>query len=282
MPFTIDYGPISTAMNLAQQAGQAQAAQTGFQDQESLQQHLLASQQQAAQQKAQEISLALESQRNQNTQQLAMAQMQNEQAYRQQYLGSLDNYRQGTVGVRQQVANTGQQRVDQTGAYQQGELGNAQDKLQQQQMFQQWTMDHGDTLANSAQANSIAGQIKTALANGMSLTDPQVQPLVQSLTAIDQQMKPQRGGHRRGGANNNPQSNNGVTITPSGQPLPSPQSNATSYGSGSPPPGYGTVAPGSAGVATPDVVHQFAQRMGPGASPDQIRREMLSEGWSLQ
>lgn len=205
MPFTVDYGPISTAMGLAAQGGQAQAAQTGFQDQMGLQQHLLASQQQAANQRAQEISLALEGQRNQNTQQLAQAQLASQQAYQQAYLGSMNNYRNGVVDVRQQTAQTGQQRADQQGQYQQSQIGLQQQKQQQTAQFQQWEQSHGDTLASNQQAQSIDGQIKNLMAQGMTLDSPQVAPLWQQLQQLDAAMKQRTSQQPGGQAGNIPQ-----------------------------------------------------------------------------
>lgn len=184
MPFTIDYGPISTAMNLAQQGGQAQAAQTGFTDQVALSQHLLQSQQAAASQRAQEISLALENQRNQNTQQLAMAQMQNEQAYRQQYLGGLNNYRQGTLGVRQDQAGIQQQRANQQGQYQNSIVGIDQNKQNSLAQYQQWEQQHGDAIANIGAAKVLDDTIKTKLQNGMDATNEfqQLQGIITNAT----------------------------------------------------------------------------------------------------
>lgn len=265
MPFTIDYGPISTAMGLAQQAGQAQAAQTGFSDQMQLQQHLLASQQQAASQRAQEISLALEGQRNQSTNQLAQAQLKSQQQYQQAYLGSLNNYRTGMVDVRQQTANTGEQKANQQGQYQTGELGIQQQKVQSQQAYQQWEQSHGDTIASNQQAQSMDGQIKNLMAQGFTLDSPQVAPLWQQLQQLDAQMK--QGPRGQGGQPNIPQQAIPPTV-----PLGQSQTGADQAAGAQ-------VQPGSRGQIDPQTTQAFIQMAG----GDVVKARQMAQaaGWSF-
>lgn len=187
MPFDINYGPISTAMGLARQAGQAQGTQLGFQDQQEMQRQLLAQQQASQQARAQDISLSLEGQRNAATQNLAQAQLANTTAYQHANLAQLGQYRQDLGNSRVQQAGAAQQRADQQGGYQQGQLQVQQQKLVQQQAYQQWEQQHGDFIASNGQAQQINSTIKNALAAGKNLTDPDIAPLVQHLTQLEQQ-----------------------------------------------------------------------------------------------
>lgn len=209
MPFTVDYGPISTAMNLAVGAGQAQRQQIGFGEDMQALGYLQHAQQMSQQQKATEIQqslqgqqLGIEEQRNQATNQLAQAQMQATSNYHQGLLGNQANrnantadYQQGRVGALQQNADTNSYRADNMDAYRQMMAGIAQ---QNSGIRQQVADQQGQKIAQGPNQernlqdyyNSLATQARSMESNASKnfadpKTDPQYQAVVQKMKEIE-------------------------------------------------------------------------------------------------
>lgn len=169
MPITMQYGPISAALGLAQQAGIGQ----GFAEQRSaqLQAQQLAQQaqdeldKQYATQVQDTMQQQNEQQQNQQSQgamaqkaamdraqlQLQQQQEQSRNLQLQQQIG----YQNGMLGVQQQNANTKTSSATNTADYHQGELGNQQAALENR-------ADQTLLQSQSSQAKSIQAQIQFA------------------------------------------------------------------------------------------------------------------------
>lgn len=123
MPIVVNYTPAGLVGNLASNAGQFATGQATFQN--DLESSRLALQQQQA-----------DTQRYNELARLEMegAQIADNQWYKQQQLNSLNQFRQGQVGVRQDANALRGRQIGNQGAYQQGQLavrGNANDIRQQ-------------------------------------------------------------------------------------------------------------------------------------------------------
>lgn len=281
MPFDINYGPISTAMGLAQQAGQAQGTQLGFQDQQEMQRQLLAQQQASQQARAQDISLSLEGQRNSATQNLAQAQLANTAAYQQANLAQLAAYRQGTVGARTEQAGAATTRAQNQGAYQQGQLGVGQQNADTRQQaaqalsqYQQWEESHGDALANDAAAQALSQVIKAKLSQGLNASQEfaRIQTLLAGSNLVNNAQAQSPAPAIQSG--NSP---GAISIAPSGvNPA------AGGYVQNYPPQGQSAPQPGQ--QVNPDIA--AAKTLGlqlqqQGLSPDKIRQQLLAQFPSL-
>jgi hypothetical protein len=202
MPITIQYGPISAALGLAQQAGDGQ----GFAQQRSSQ---LAAQQQAQQaqdeidrQNSTMIQDSMQQQENSARNQLsAGAQAQQAASERANYqlqqqgqternlqLQQQIGYQNGMLGVQQQNAATRQTAAGTTADYRQGELGNQQIALE----------NHADqTLLQSqaAQTKQVEEQIKNAQAQAVKIranplsNDKDAQPWDDQVKALQAQLQ---------------------------------------------------------------------------------------------
>jgi hypothetical protein len=158
MAFNIQYGPISSALGLAQQAGKNQAAQQNFQDFTQFANLTNQSQEELDRRNANQIQEALQAQGQQNQLGLAHQQMgmeqtryqaQNELAKAQ--MAATNDYREGMLDVSQQRADTSSQRAGTYDAYSTGRLQNAlkSTDVRQQQV---------DTQASIAQQRAAAAQ----------------------------------------------------------------------------------------------------------------------------
>jgi hypothetical protein len=169
MPITMQYGPISAALGLAQQAGNGQ----GFAEQRSaqLQAQQLAQQAQDEldKQYATQVQDTMQQQQMQQQNQLSQGEMaqkaaieranlqlqqqneQNRSLQLQQQIG----YQNGMLGVQQQNAKTKETASQNTADYRQGELGNQQVALENR-------ADQTLLQSQTKQAQSIQAQIQFA------------------------------------------------------------------------------------------------------------------------
>lgn len=232
MAIQVDYGPISTAMGLAQQAGAADRQQIGFGQDMQLMNYAQRAQQLANQQRSTEIqqslsgqSLGLEAQRNQATEDLARQQLAAQTAYQQANLQSLSQYRQGSVGARQETADAASQRAQNQGDYNAGRLdigqqnadtrGQSADQMaqnraalaaiaqQRQGTYQQQVQQQGqigeqrnDIAGSEADSRALLGEynalqhgVDAAVRNFTDPNDPTIQAAKQRMAQIEATMK---------------------------------------------------------------------------------------------
>ena len=289
MPFDINYGPISTAMGLAQQAGQAQGTQLGFQDQQEMQRQLLAQQQASQQARAQDISLSLEGQRNSATQNLAQAQLANTAAYQQANLAQLAAYRQGTVGARTEQAGAATTRAQNQGAYQQGQLGVGQQNADTRQQaaqalsqYQQWEESHGNALANDAAAQALSQVIKAKLSQGLNASQEfaRIQTLLAGSNLVNNAQQQQQPAASPVSNANSP---GAISIAPSGvnpaaggyvQNYP-PQGQAPQ---GQAPQGQAPPQPGQTSAPTLQTLTQLANQLRQqGLTKEQVQQQLAAQ-----
>lgn len=313
MPFTVDYGPISQAMQLAQGAGAAQRQQIGFGEDMSALGYLQNAQKMAQTQRATEIQqslqgqqLDIESQRNQAQNQLAQNQLTATSGYRQGVLQNQadrnDNtaaYNSGRVNVNQQNADTNANRANNTDDYHQmlAAIGqqNANTKVasqeQQGQRFDAQTAQ-GNTQSQQQYYNSLAQQAKTMENNAArnftdATTDPNYQAIKQQMQAIQMGIKQGLQAQQAPAPVVNPRVTQQIAQQGGvGQQMQAPPVAAPTAQQATPQfDQQGNVVPGSRGQITSDVAAGYLRRVGYHQNnPDpalyqQAQQAAAAEGW---